>query len=204
MLAWTEDGDVAVWDTATGSRVGASPRQAGLRTAVLSPDGSRVVTAGDDGVARIRDVASGQEITTVRHALPVVAASFSADGRRLLTASLDRTAKIWDARTGEELVAFEGHESELASAMFSPGDRWVVTPGLDDHTARVWDARSGQELEKLHHPANVTSASFGGDDGGVLTLSDDFRARVFRCETCVPLGELVRLARGRLVPGPGK
>ena len=201
LVVWTEDGGVGVWDVPSRRRLATFTSPAALRSASLSPDGSRVVTAGDDGAARIWDVASGRELRQFRQALAVVAASFSADGSRLLTAGLDQTSKIWDARTGRELVSFRGHESELAGAAFSPGDRWVVTAGLDDGTARTWDALTGQELAAFHHPAVVVAATFERDGRRVLTLANDYRARVFRCETCVPLDALVRLARSRLVAG---
>ncbi len=95
---------------------------------------------------------------------------------------------------------FRGHESELAGAAFSPGDRWVVTAGGDD-TARAWDAQTGQELALFQHPAAVAEATFDRDGRRVLTLAADYRARVFRCDTCLPLDQLVRLARSRIVAG---
>ena len=203
VLVWTGEGGVSVWDIASRRRLAAYSAPGPLRAAALSPDGSRVVSAGDDGIAWVRDVASGQELVKPpHHALAVVAASFSADGNRLLTASLDKTARIWDAHTGSELVPFRGHETELTGAAFAPGDRWVVTAGLDG-TARVWDALTGQELALFRHPAELVGATFDASGRRVLTLAVDARARVFRCETCVPLDELVRLARGRLDADPG-
>ncbi len=200
LVVWSEDGGVSVWDIPSRRRLAAFSIPTALRSASLSPDGSRVVTAGNDGIARIWDVASGGELKSFSHALAVVAASFSADGSRLLTAGLDQTAKIWDAQTGDELVSLKGHESELAGATFSAGDRWVVTAGLDE-TARTWDALTGQELAVFQHPAAVTEATFDRDGRRVLTLAADFRARVFRCDTCLSLDGLVRLARSRLVAG---
>ena len=95
-----------------------------------------------------------------------------------------------------------GHETEVAGASFDPTGRWVVTASLD-RTARVWDAQTGQEIERFRHPGEVIAAAFDRDGRHVVTRAGDFRARVFDCETCVPLDELVRLARSRLVPGLG-
>ena len=203
LVVWTEDDRVVVWDVASRRRLAAFSSPAQLRSAALSPDGTRVVTAANDGVARIWAVPGGRELRLPRpfeHELAVVSASFSADGSRLLTAGNDQTARIWDVRADRELVSFRGHGSELAGAAFDPAEQWVVTAGTDDGTARVWDAATGQQLAVFHHPhpANVVTATF--DRGGrlVLTWADDYRARVFRCETCLPLDDLVRLARSRL------
>ena len=96
-----------------------------------------------------------------------------------------------------------GHQTEVEAASFDPAGRWVVTAGLDQ-TARVWDAQTGQEIERLHHPAGAQGGDVRrGPPTTSVTLAGDFRARVFGCETCVPLDGLVRLARSRLVPGAG-
>ena len=172
-----------------------------LRSAALSPDGLRVVTGANDRVARIWDVAAGREVEEFPHGRAVVAVSFDGDGKRLLTASADGTAKIWDTRSDHAPIVLRGHQTEVTDASFDPTGRWVVTASLD-RTARVWDAQTGQEIERFYHPAEVIAATFDGDLH-VVTRAGDFRARVFDCETCVPLDGLVRLARSRLVPGPG-
>ncbi len=68
-------------------------------SAVLSPDGARVVTASSDGTARLWDAATGAPLgPPLRHEGPVRAAAFSSDGARVVTASSDGTARLWDAR----------------------------------------------------------------------------------------------------------
>ena len=188
-----------MWDSASRRRLGSSGSPA-YDGAALSPDGVRVATGGLDGM---RDwmLPAAERWSSFRHALPVVAVWFNADGSRLLTASADGTAKIWDVRTDRDPVALRGHQTEITDASFDGTGRWVVTGSLDG-TARVWDGQTGQEIERFHHPDSVISATF--DRGThVVTRAGDFRARVFDCETCIPLDGLVRLARSRLVPGLG-
>ena len=55
----------------------------------------------------------------------------------IVTGSDDNIAKIWDAETGELLHNFEGHTSEVRSAIFSPDSLRVVTASYDG-TVKIW------------------------------------------------------------------
>ena len=44
-----------MWDAVTGKELAVRPHGAAVRSAALSPDGSRLVTAGEDGTARAWD-----------------------------------------------------------------------------------------------------------------------------------------------------
>src|SRR5258706_6418962 len=55
-----------------------------IRTAAISPDGTRVVTASEDNTARVWNARTGQPISNpMRHADMVLFAGFSPDGRRV-------------------------------------------------------------------------------------------------------------------------
>jgi hypothetical protein len=62
---------------------------------VFSPDGSRVVTAGDN-TGRLWDATTGAALATLMgHTDWVHTAVFSPDGSHVITASGDNTARIW-------------------------------------------------------------------------------------------------------------
>ena len=137
------------------SRLVLTPQGVGLHTAVLSPDGLRIITTSDR-TARIWDAKTGRLIETLEgHGAPVSAATFSPDGKQVVTASSDGTARIWDATDGKLVETLEGHGAPVSAATFSPDGKQIVTASSDG-TARIWDATDGKLVETLkgHTPVS--------------------------------------------------
>ena len=135
------------------SGTGAPARQKGeamqrshwVRTASLSPDGRRVLTASWDHTTRIWDAQTGRPLSApMHHADRLRSARFSPDGFRVVTTSTDHTVRVWDAFDGQPLTKPFAHQHRARWAEFSPDGLRVVTAS-EDGTARVWDIRPGQE-----------------------------------------------------------
>jgi tRNA A-37 threonylcarbamoyl transferase component Bud32 len=145
-----------VWDAATGRPRGAPLRQKDrILSASFSPDGRRMVTAGDDCVARVWDVDTGQPLSPpLLHAQPVRAARFSPDGKWIVTASRDSTARVWNAETGDPLTPPLRHVTQLSDARFLPDGRRIFTA---DSAGRCWiwqlpiDPKPVEDLRNLGH-----------------------------------------------------
>jgi WD40 repeat protein len=81
-------------------------------------------------------------------------------------------------------------------AAFSPDGRWIVTAA---RTAGLWDARKATLVKFLKgHEGELTSAAFAPDSRRIVTAGIDGTIRVYRCEICGTLEELLPLARRRL------
>lgn len=161
-------------------------------TAVFSPDGSRLLTAGQDRAAKIWDVATGRLLFNLEgHADTIWHAEFSADGSQLLTASSDGTVRIWETATGRLRFSLSHRDRVYYAAFDRRGDRLVTAS--DDRQARIWSARSGElQLTLSAHQGPVRDARFNHDGSRVVTASFDKTARVWDAVT----GKLQRTLRG--------
>ncbi len=113
---------------------------AGLLSAVFSPDGARVLTAGEDNRAIVWNVAGGKPILQLLgHTAAITSVSISRDGKRAVTGSRDGTAKLWELREGNELLTLKGHSQEVTTAAFSDDGRQLLTGSLDG-TIILWPA----------------------------------------------------------------
>jgi WD40 repeat protein len=137
-------GQLEVWDTRTGRRVGHMVSFGfvnNIGPVRFSPDGKQLAVANstNDGQVTILDRATDRTVAVLTaHTRQVQDLAYSPDGALLATASIDDTARIWDARTGQELRVLD-HPDAVNNVAFSPDSQSVAT--LDFHgTIRVWDA----------------------------------------------------------------
>jgi WD40 repeat protein len=174
------DGTARIWDAGTGRRLetlstGADP----VRRAAFSPDGTRMLTLGDE-VARIWDVATHRLLHVLSYPDDsLTSAAFSPNGRLVVTSEFSGTVGIWSAARGRSLHVLSGHADAVRSAVFSPDGRLVVTAGGDDATARIWSVASGADLRTLRHNGPVLAATFSRDGRQVVTAGGDATARIW-------------------------
>ena len=124
-----------------------------VMSAVFSPNGETIATAGADGAVNLWDVASGQERRTIRVGGRVVSVAYSPDGKQIVTANSDEDrAKVWDPVSGALLATLCCHEGGgyVTGAAYSPDGRLIASA---EHSStpdvKVWDATSGQERRTL-------------------------------------------------------
>jgi WD40 repeat protein len=86
----------------------------------------------------------------------------------------------------------------VQSLVFGPdGDR-LFTAGIDG-TVRVWDVSSGQQLVTIQqHEGQASSVDVSVDGLHMVSADEDDQAfRMYSCEVCGSLEEVLRLAHSR-------
>jgi WD40 repeat protein len=170
------DGEVRLWDAATGEPC-ATLRHTGVVWGLaFGPDGAWLVGGTDaDSRLRIWDVATAR----ARRGTPLPVGNFRAptvspDGRRVAGTAIDAQGKkshlhVWDLASGERLFSAEG--SALA---YSPDGRWLAALAADGKTVLLLDARTHETAARLHgHEREVHKVAFSPDGRRVASCSSD-------------------------------
>jgi WD40 repeat protein/tRNA A-37 threonylcarbamoyl transferase component Bud32 len=151
------DGTVGVWETASGRPL---LRFKGHRSIAFSPDGRRLVTAGE-GQVKVWDAATGKEVLTIKERGADHVVAISPDGRRLAAAGFG--LRIWNMATGKELLSLRAHTELIDALAFSPDGRRLAS-GSCDRTVNLWDVESGNKLFTFKgHASGVSGVAFSPD-----------------------------------------
>jgi WD40 repeat protein/Flp pilus assembly protein TadD len=192
ILTGNYDGQVRLWDVASGHSVGPTVELGSTINAIaLSPDGTTILTASLDHKARLWDAATGQPIgQPMEHPNRLRSVAFSRDGKIILTGCEGSgMARLWDAATGQPIGQPMKHPGRgYCVAAFSPDGKIILTSGWS-RTARLWDAATGRPLgEPMPHEERVPLVMFSPDGRTILTGSDDKTVRLWDAATGRRLG----------------
>jgi WD40 repeat protein len=187
------EGEVRLWDAATGAAVGAPLEHIRAVTeASFSADGRRVLTVCEDKKVRVWDAATGQQLSkkAMDHPQPVTRAVFSPDGRMVVTAMTTApdaaVAQLWDGVEGER-VKGTNHGGPVTAVAFSADGRRLLTAGADGG-ALVWESPGGDQVSaKMEHGGAVSFAAFSPDGKRVVTLCADGTARAWDAASGTPV-----------------
>jgi WD40 repeat protein len=145
------DGQIKLWDMATGINTGTHKTAAWTSAAAFNPDGKIAATAiwtvesidgknvVTDNSVKLWNVATGKEQASLKgHTEMVLAVVFSPDGKTLATGGEDHTIKLWDVAKGKEIATLQGHADKVLSLAFS-NDGKMLASGSADKTIKLWD-----------------------------------------------------------------
>jgi WD40 repeat protein/uncharacterized caspase-like protein len=182
-----------LWETASGRLVRTfAPTAASwaswvsptVNSAVLSPDGNRILIGGDDNSAKLLDTASGRILHSFQDSNGIWSAALSPDGTRIATGSFatlgtDKSIKLWDATNGRLLRKLEGHTDGVRSVAFAMGGTHILS-GSNDATIKLWNVATGQVIRTFTgHLAAIKSVVISADGTRLISASDDTTIKIW-------------------------
>lgn len=146
----------------------------GVRSAVYSPDGKKILSASGDKTIKEWEVGTYKCVKTlVGHSTWVNSAVYSLDGENIISSSGDKTIKKWNAGTGKCVKTFAGHKSDVKIAVYSPNGKKILSASWDK-TIKEWDAETGECVKSLAgHSGRVNSVVYSPDGEKIISASDD-------------------------------
>jgi WD40 repeat protein/serine/threonine protein kinase len=128
---------------------------AAVRRAAFSPDGTLLVSCGEDKKIIVWDFARRQRLATLTdHDGIVTAVAFSVDGRWFATASMDKTVIVWDRARLEKTFVLRGHTEGVVDLAFSTDGRFLVSVGAETIS---WAVGSFEKIVEI--PVRVTGSN---------------------------------------------
>ena len=194
----SRDGDLRVWDTASGRELrhidGAHAGR--VQWVAGSPDGARIASTGDDALAKIWDARDGRLLHRLAgHDGPVLGAVWLAGGA-VATAGVNGTIRVWTAE-GALRCASTPLGNALLGVTAAPDGRLIVARA-EGPVSGVWDAgdcRLRHRLDTRHESTLVAVVSPDGSTallGGLLPDESKSGSGAY----------LVNLASGAMRPLP--
>jgi RNA polymerase sigma factor (sigma-70 family) len=164
LISGSDDNNLSIWDTATGSALYQSAGDKSWmnrRVFSVALSKGQLAAGYSNGLVRVWKLPEIDKLRRPTSATPpggwqddvlakvdghcegLSAVSVSPDNKFAATASSDRTVRVWDLATGKEHRRFDGD-----SAIFSRDGRWLVTSGRDGPIC-IRDWPEGQELHRI-------------------------------------------------------
>jgi WD40 repeat protein/serine/threonine protein kinase len=185
------DTTVRVWNARTGALELRLDSPYRWRAVSWALDGQRLVTRSNGCVAHVWYAVDRPDTFDLEgHTGAVRSVSFSPDNSLALTGSDDGTARLWSVASDHErepgalLRVFE-HLAPVKQTCFSAdGNARLTVAGT---AVRVWSSSDlDSKCAVLEQPQSVRSATFDPTAARVLSVCDDGRARIWRCDERAP------------------
>jgi WD40 repeat protein len=166
------DNSIADWSDSSG----------GISSLSYCPDGSSLISAGEDGTLRIWQSNTGKlSGPTLRGHGKAVRSVVCGQNNLAVSGGDDGTIRVWDLklRTNVRVIPMPSDlppdfDNRILSLSLSP-DGKVVASGANDQRLRLWDVASGKPLHRalLGHSATITSVAFSPDGKNIVTGDAD-------------------------------
>lgn len=180
VLSGCWDGEISLWDLASGTRLRMlSGHESRVFAVAFSRDGLLAYSLGADGTLRQWDTATGFQLKSdlISDPASITAGAFSPDLRFAAVTDRTHTITIWDLAAGKQLRSMNHQvksEWEIRDMIFSPDSRRLATSIFG--TYWIWDVESGEIIRSWQGGQPLVYSKAFSPDGRRLISGD----RVFQ------------------------
>ncbi|MHB1424443.1 MAG: WD40 domain-containing protein [Gemmataceae bacterium] len=177
LMSASRDGSIKLWQPPTEAKLFAHPGQ--VSSAVLSTDGSRLLTGCGDKQVRLWNLTDGR-IERPFHGptLGVLCVAMNQAGTQVAAGCADKTLFVWEAATAKEIKKFT-LEAAVKSVAFSP-DGKLLAGGLANNTIHLFDAAMGKEIKTFKgHSGAINAIYFTSKSDRLVSASADKTVQVW-------------------------
>jgi WD40 repeat protein len=145
-----------------------------VQAMVFSPDGTLLVSGGNDGTLRLWDLEEAQQVAVQRREDGgILSVNFSQDGSLLVTVAENQVVRIWSMPEGREVITLDQFLAPVTYATFTP-DTGKLICGYGDGHLEIIQIDDGVILFNAPgHSYEVNQILLSSDGTHVLTASDD-------------------------------
>ncbi len=189
ILSGHADGQILLWETATGLRVNTLKGSASaVNSMALLHAGRYLLTGNQDGSLKLWDTTTGRQERVYRgQRSPVRAVAASPDGRLAVSGNQAGRIALWDIYDGNRLAFYDVGQDPLTAVALSP-DTGYVLAGTQKGTVMALERSSGKQLWRTgeDYPINRLVISPDGasflcaTEGKPFTLRDMNTGRTVR------------------------
>ncbi len=185
LVAPSDDSRVTVWHLQGDQRYTVAyklPQPTSTKSAVFSPDGTKLATGDRNATIRVWDLEAQIPIELVGHWGTVHALAFSPDGKRLASAGADGKAKVWNLEIPDlPPVTLGAHKGPVYGVAYCPHGKLLATTGWDG-VVRVWNTDGSLAQTIDAHEGDAWSVSFG-NNGKWIASAGQNSVKVWNVET---------------------
>lgn len=187
----SRDGQIKVWDVATGQivRTLTSERQGGqynlFHSVAWSPTGDFLLS-GDDAI-HLWNAETGEEVQILEEVVgDVGVVGWSPDNVRFAwgnRATGKGAVTIWDLATMQEQLSLSGHGNWVSDFAWSPDGSLLASAG-ENNMIHIWNGGTGAELYIFSRHAGWINGLAWSPDGALLaSVSEDSTLRIIEADS---------------------
>jgi WD40 repeat protein len=179
----TPDGNISLWEIATGKKYGDYQGPVSNVVAVaLTRDGLVAASVQQDGLAKVWELETGKELGTLRgHNGAVNCVAFAPDGYTIATGGADGQVRLWTQSGDLKATPLAEHTDGVRSVAFSPDGKLLASGGAErDCNVILWDIAKGESIVTMEgHQQPVTGLAFTADQKRIVSASADETMRLW-------------------------